>query len=776
MEINKSKIHFGTTGVSSENYGLTTEQNTYAQQQFGSDTEQPWDFRADESLLHTHLAIFGGTRRGKSKLFELISRQLIEAGRGMAFIDPHSDTADDLLAYLAFHQDQYGYLCNRLHYLRPDDRFFSFDPFVYRGGGDALEYRRWLHAKIIDMMKILLRNRGETEAEQAKMTRMRTWLYNGLFAVGVNQGNGKHLPLSEMFVLLNPQHPRHEDVYQQIEPFLTDAIRADFEMLRRMRSPKQIQDFVESTFNQLRQVITPTTERIFSFDRPSIDFHKIIRENGIVLASLGRTTTFNSDEGMVLAGLIVREISEAVRTIPREQRSRYYLFIDEAQNFLGEDLQDLLKESGKYQLSCGLAVQSLDNLQQQEIDLVPAVLGQCELQITFQQRYFPHAELLAKCLCSPWLDFTELVQEVDRSDGYKWVATVSHSTTTSESKNSSKGISETGTEGRTVGTSEGTSHSFSSSSGESWGESSGTSRSDGGSKTITLSKGSSESDSFSRSEGGSTTTTSGYSINSSSTEGIGHSNTKGQSRSFGEVPDEHNPLGTRQTQGRTESQSFASSNSRSNTRGSSDNRSSTEGENWSDTKGQSRGRSWSEADADSNSWTEQNSNSNSVGGSLTEGETTGENFSRSESSSHSKSHGTSESHGESSGTSKGETHAKTALHQTRIEKQHTGSMAINLNDQDRIQTAIIQQLPKQHCLVSVGNRTFVMQVKHVGDPFDSLSIPIPTELRASVIEKLKERVFLREDYYHNGTRMNVPKAIEKRVKPVDSRSHGLDID
>src|SRR5205085_1010607 len=82
--------------------------------------------RISEERLRTHLAIFGGTRFGKSKLFERICRELVELGRGFAFIDPHSDTADDLLAYLASRYEQLGFLRNNIHYLNPNERLFSF--------------------------------------------------------------------------------------------------------------------------------------------------------------------------------------------------------------------------------------------------------------------------------------------------------------------------------------------------------------------------------------------------------------------------------------------------------------------------------------------------------------------------------------------------------------------------------------------------------------------------------------------------------------------------
>jgi len=672
------------------------------------------DFQFSEEVLHTHLAVFGGTRRGKSKLFELIMRQLLDAGRGLAFIDPHSDTADDLLSFLAFHQNDYGFICNRVHYLKPDDRFFSFDPFIYRPESQEKNtrdhYERWFHNKIIDMMKILLRNRGETEAEQAKMTRMRTWLYNGLYAVGVDQGDGKHLPLSDMFVLLNPLHKRHDSTYFSIEPFLPEHILADFEMLRGLggknRNPKLIQDFVESTFNQLRQVITPTTERIFSFERPSIDFHQIIQENGIVLASLGKTPTFHQEEGNVLAGLIIREISEAVRTIERAKRKQYFMFIDEAQNFLGEDLQDLLKESAKYKLSCGLAVQSLDNLQQQELDLVPAVLSQCELQITFQQKYFKHAETLAKCLCYPWLDFTELIHEVDRDDGYEWEIVTSVSRSNTNGTSESTGGTTTATSGESSTESSSKSNSYTQSSSDNWSEAIGSSTSGTTNHSVTVSLGNSESHTRSDSQGES----------------------QSESRSQGE--------GTSET---------GYGDERKLTRSSNKSDGNTHGTTWSQSSAQMNGKNKGEAKSTGESAATGQSQSKSVGGGENIGESSGKSTSNSKGKSTSQSFANSKNSGSNESETRGTSESPTPLHKTRIEKRRTGSLLSSFADQDRMHTSVIQSLPKRHCLVAVGNRSLILRVGEVVDPFASMMLP--DDLKEGVVASLKEKIFAREDYY-----------------------------
>ena len=673
-------------------------------------------FRAEEELLKTHMAVFGGTRYGKSKLFELICRQLLMRGQGFAFIDPHSDTTDDLLSYLAFHAKDRSFICKRVRYLKPDERLFSFDPFRYHPspsvpeGNSEFRYRTWLNTKIKDVVKIITRQQGETEDEAQKMVRLRRWLYNALYAVGVRQdAEGTHLPMSDAFILLNPQHPRHSDLYDLVEPFLEDTVRSDFAKLRATRDPRKQEEWVESTFNRLRDILSPLVQRIFNLEAPSIDFHEIVQGNGIILASLGKTKYFHEDEALTIAGLLIREISEAVRTVERARRRQFYLFMDEAQNFLGEDLIRLLKESAKYKLSVGLAVQSLDNLQKGDIDLVPSVLGQCGVRITFRQQFHEHAEVLAKCLCYPLLDFTELLHDVDRDNGYDFVLMPSESV--------GRGDNSSLSYGRTESTNKGTART----------------------QGITRSTQESESEARSRSETESETSVESYSHGESTTEGksIGSS----RQHTTGRTQDGSETSGTSQSQTLGHQQALGLEIS--STEGEQRSTTSREGVSESDSVGESE--TYTKTHSKSQQWGESQSegHASTRGKTVTKGQGQGEAIA--DSTSENKSTGESESASLSKGRSGSHsmTLALTPLHKTRREFQKTGKLDRSISDQTAEHTHMLQSLEKQHCLVAVAslNSTFVLRVDDVRDPFDEQIVS--PEWRCRQIQQLKEAIFER---------------------------------
>src|SRR5688500_18296759 len=97
----------------------------------------PANLRLLPEHVSRHIFIAGGSGKGKSKLIELICRQLINNGSGFTFVDPHGDTIDALLSFLAIGQIP----AERVHLLRPGpDCCFSFDPFAGLTGGPTLSY------------------------------------------------------------------------------------------------------------------------------------------------------------------------------------------------------------------------------------------------------------------------------------------------------------------------------------------------------------------------------------------------------------------------------------------------------------------------------------------------------------------------------------------------------------------------------------------------------------------------------------------------------------
>lgn len=406
--------------------------------------------------LATHLSVYGGTGQGKSKFLELLLRQIIQQRSGACIIDPHGDLVEELLAYLLDRSKALDpQLLARIHYLDCGTGVpgFSFDPFRYQPPYDnapEADYENWLRAKVESVARAIIRRQGEADFEGRP--RLERFLTNVLYAVGhrVNS-KGTHLPLSDAFVLLDTTHEFHPKVYGRIAPALPSEVRADFNKVHKS-NPREQEQWVESTINRLRSFLSPAVKSIFAGNSPhTIDFREIVGEGHLLLVNLRRTRTFTLDQANAIGGLIINELIEAAETAQRTNRRPYFLFIDEASRFVGQDLIDALAQCRKWQLSICLAFQDLSSLRRHELDMTPKVLSQCGAHVSFQQKHPEDLDLLAQLFGYPGIDFTPLLHEVDRPDGYEIIELTdqSHGENWSETDQRSTGSGVSTTTGQT---------------------------------------------------------------------------------------------------------------------------------------------------------------------------------------------------------------------------------------------------------------------------------------------------------------------------------------
>lgn len=399
------------------------EPNRYAIGQMTDAKEKA--YLSDADLDH-HMAVLGGTGSGKSKFLERLMRCFLHGGRGFAFIDPHGDTSEDLLAYAAHHArvEKNDSFFKRLHYLEPTyEMVFGYDPFKFQPLHeipDSLKssaYQSWLHTKVDAVSAVLQRKQGQYGFEG--MPTLQRVLRDVLYATGRAVDEfGRHLPLADALVLLDVAHPRHEAVFNRVAHLLDSDIRSDFNLLHRMKSVRDLRQETGSTVNRLRSFLGPVVKGIFAETLNTINFYDIMQRGEILLVNLRETDYFSADQASAIGGLFIHEILSTAARTPRERRREFSLIIDEAGEFIGEDLMRALRAVRKYKLSIILAGQNLDTFKKGETDLSPTVLSQCGSVVCFQQTYKKDLEILADRLGRGNLDFQKLYQVMDRPDGY----------------------------------------------------------------------------------------------------------------------------------------------------------------------------------------------------------------------------------------------------------------------------------------------------------------------------------------------------------------------
>lgn len=420
-------------------------------------TEYGTGYRIDMLLeqLSVHAFVAGGSGTGKSKFLELVMRQLMAHRIGFMYVDPHGDTAKDLVSFAAARKVRGDdVMWRRTHYLKIDkDLCFSLDPFANlprRGEVSSVIYNACLDTKVQFLSRAILRRFGNAEVEL--MNRLNRWLQNVLYYCGTSfDGKNSHHGLDKMLVAINPQSPQFDDLFSQVAPFLPAHVLADYLMLKSMKRAIDQEKFVESTGNNLRQLFNTLVREIFAQNAAPLNLGKIMQESGHVLLDLGQSAYCGKMQKSMIAGLLIQE---ALHTkymeseLMRGDRIVFVLVIDEAGQYLGEDLKEAMEGTRKFNLPVVLCAQNLASFAKGDLDLAPQVLSLCGTVVCFQQTYRKDKEILADRLGTGDLDFTRMLQEVQRQRGWIENKTLEHSYGTQSGKTWSQGGSQS--QGTTV--------------------------------------------------------------------------------------------------------------------------------------------------------------------------------------------------------------------------------------------------------------------------------------------------------------------------------------
>lgn len=293
-----------------------------------------------------HMYVIGMTGVGKSVFLEGLAIQDILAGRGVCFIDPHGDAIDTILA--------------RTPKERADD-VILFDPS--------------------DLDRPMSLNLFEFDS-----TAQRTMAVNELLAIFDKLYDLKATggPMFEQYfrnaALLMMEDPESGNTILDLPRILADD---DYRQMKLAKAKdEEIKNFWikqaqkaggEASLQNIVPYITSKLTTFISNDymRPiiaqqksSFNFSEAVNSNKIILVKLskGLIGSMNADLlGMIVIGKILMAILGRA-SIPEDQRTDYYLYIDEFQNFLTDSIEVILSEARKYKLNLVVAHQYIGQL------------------------------------------------------------------------------------------------------------------------------------------------------------------------------------------------------------------------------------------------------------------------------------------------------------------------------------------------------------------------------------------------------------------------------
>lgn len=307
-----------------------------------------------------HMYVIGKTGMGKTNLLENLAIQDIQKGHGIAFIDPHGDTAEKLIKAIPANR------LNDVIYFNPADQDFPIAFNVLEKVDN--EYRHLVASGLVGVFKKIWADSWGPRLEYILRNAIMALLeYPGSTLLGVTR-------------ILVDKNYRDRVVEKVTDPviksfWVDEFSKWDARVLQEVISPIQnkVGQFLSSSL--IRNIVGQT---VSTFDvRTAMDSKKII----IMNLSKGRV---GEDNSALLGAMMITKIQLAAMgrvDIPEETRNDFYLYVDEFQNFATESFANILSEARKYHLNLILANQYVNQIDERVRD---AIFGNAGSIISFR--------------------------------------------------------------------------------------------------------------------------------------------------------------------------------------------------------------------------------------------------------------------------------------------------------------------------------------------------------------------------------------------------------
>lgn len=340
-----------------------------------------------------HVYVIGGTGNGKTTLLQYQIVQDIHNDKGVAVIDPHGDMAEFILTQIPKRR------VKDVIYINPSD-------FDYPIGLNLLEYNpsltgnELLHEKDLITESVISVFRKIFSEEDTGGHRIEYVLRNAVQTALTVEGS----TLFTVFDLLNDAKFR-----KQITSKLTDKHLKNFwnQELSKAGDMQRVKMGAGITSKIGRFLFSASARHVLGQAKSTIDFDDILNTGQILICNLSKGNIGEDTSELfgitILAKIQLASLKRA--KLPIEERTPYYLYVDEFQNFATPSFVQMLSESRKYKLALVMAEQSTS--QQSDRQMVDIILANVGTIVVFKTGN-PQDEKVLFPLFRPYIDEGEI--------------------------------------------------------------------------------------------------------------------------------------------------------------------------------------------------------------------------------------------------------------------------------------------------------------------------------------------------------------------------------
>lgn len=307
-----------------------------------------------------HMYIVGKTGMGKSNLLEGMIFQDIQAGRGVAIVDPHGDLAEKVLDFVPSSR------INDVIYFNPADVDFPIAFNVLEKVDSSL--RHLVSSGLIGVFKKIWADSWGPRLEYLLRNSILALLdYPDSTLLGINR-------------ILTDKAYRKKVVDK-----LQDPVVKAFWVEEYAKYPdKFATEAIAPIQNKVGQFLSSSLIRnIVGQVKSSITMREVMDQKKILILNLSKGR-IGEDNSALLGAMMITKIQLAAMSrvdIMEKERVDFYLYVDEFQNFATDSFADILSEARKYRLNLIIAHQYIEQLGEV---VQPAVFGNVGTMLIFR--------------------------------------------------------------------------------------------------------------------------------------------------------------------------------------------------------------------------------------------------------------------------------------------------------------------------------------------------------------------------------------------------------
>lgn len=318
-----------------------------------------------------HMYIIGKTGMGKSTLLENMIFSDIQAGKGVAVVDPHGDLADAVLNFIPASRT------NDVVIFNPADRDHPVAFNMLENIDPA--YNTIVCSGLVGIFKKIYADSWGPRLEHI--------LRNTILSL-LEYPNTTMLGITRM---LQDASFRKQVIKKITDPVVRAFWLQEFEQMQ----DRQRIEAISPILNKVGQFLaSPIVRNIVGQPKSAVDLRFMMDKKKIIVVNLSKGLIGEDISSLLGAMMITKFQLDAMSraNIPEKERQDFYLYVDEFQNFATDSFATILSEARKYRLNLTMANQYIAQMPDEVRD---AVFGNVGSILSFQVG-FDDAEYLSQ--------------------------------------------------------------------------------------------------------------------------------------------------------------------------------------------------------------------------------------------------------------------------------------------------------------------------------------------------------------------------------------------